>query len=68
MSKNVILATAALVGFLAIGTASAAYTDSVGAVVNPTGLVVADEKGKQYNIDSILDMNKVLVIHTTYHG
>ena len=57
-----------LLFFLAVGTASAAYSDSAGAVVNPTNLVVADEKGQQYDIDNILNQNKVLVIHTTYHG
>ncbi len=68
MSKRVNAITSAFFVFSAAFTASAAFTDSAGTVVNPTGLVVTDEKGQQYNIDNILNQNKVLVIHTTYSG
>ncbi len=66
MSKR--LLRTVLFGFFAATAVSAAFTDSAGTVPNPTGLVVTDEKSQQYNIDSILDLNKVLVIHTTYSG
>ena len=68
MSKRMYAIASALFAFSTVFAASPVYTDPAGTVVNPTGLVVTDEKGQTYNIDSLLDMGKVLVIHPTYSG
>ena len=57
----------AMFGLLALnaGNALAAAGDTIS---QNTGLTVIADGGKTYNIDSLLNQNKVLVIYQTFAG
>ncbi len=67
MIKKLVL-TAMFAGLMSaafVGTAKAAAGDTI---PHETGLVAVDADGNSWNIDNILDSNKVLVVLNTFAG
>ena len=60
-------------GVIAMLGLSAAFVGNVFAaagdtIPHNTGLVVKDADGKTYNLDSLLNLNKVIVVEQTFVG